>query len=186
MRNLAVLSMLGLLAGCAPDPLSAYDVVLKTTFDCSQVGLGAVQCTDDETLAALSISGRWIIEDKGGANLLNPASDFILTAENGRTVTGLHFVDTGAIETQTCGNETYGQCYFGRKTATTFDQDLSCTEISDFAYDFLVLDDEIAGLSAETRVTEETCGTSVVSQVIVEVTGTRSEDAVYAREDLTP
>ncbi len=185
MRPFVLLVLWACVAGCAPDPLSAYDVVLTTTFDCTQVGQGAVQCTDDETLAALTVTGRWVIEDKGGANLLNPLSDFILTAETGRTVTGVHFVD-GAAETTSCTGQTAGQCYFGRKTASVFDEDVTCTEISDYAYDFLIDGDDLAGISAETRVTEETCGTSVVSQTIVSVVGVRSDDVVYAREDRTP
>jgi hypothetical protein len=196
------------LLGCAQDPMSGYDVELRTSQDCTQVGISAPQCVDAAAALARVRAGRWIVEDKGGANILNPFSSFMLTTDRGRTVSGVHFPNDAALATTpSCAGEG-GVCYFARVRVDTIDDETGCQSIEERSFDFRVVDEVLTGTAMETRligfeeqcsVDEDevetcelvplaACGTTTVAQIIVEATGLLVDDPVRARdrEELLP
>jgi len=196
------------LAGCAVDPLTAFDVELVVSQDCTQTGISAPQCADPEEAAARVRFGRWTIEDKGGANILNPLSSFLLTSDRGRTLSGVHFVNDGALATTLSCTGEGGTCYFARVRVDTIDDETGCQAIEERAFDFRVTDGALTGISSETRligfeevcttdaegvetcelVPLEACGTTTIAQIIVEATGVLVDEPVRARdpEELLP
>lgn len=171
-------------AGCGPaDNLQAFDVELQVVSDCTQVAQNAVQCTDEEELAAVTRSGRWYVEDLGGANALNPLNNFILTTDRGRSITGVHFANTGALaETESCKGEG-GECYFAQTREDFLDEVTACQETFATAFDFRIeADGTLVGLGQDVRIADEGCGTPSVGQVLTGVTGLPADDTVLARE----
>jgi hypothetical protein len=188
--------------------MSGYDVLLQTSQDCTQVGINAPQCVDAEAAGERVRAGRWIVEDKGGANILNPLSSFMLTTDRGRTLSGVHFPNDGLLATTLSCTGEGGECYFARVRVDTIDEETGCQAIEERAYDFRVVDDVLTGVSTETRligfeeqcttdaegvetcelVPLDACGTTTVAQKIVDATGTFLEDPVRARdtEELLP
>jgi hypothetical protein len=189
-RLLVLASALAAAAGCGPtDNLTAFDVEVTIFSDCSQTASSAPQCGDEEELRSTTRFGRWYIEDLGGANALIPLSQFILTDDQGRSVTGIHFVDNGAItETDACTGSG-GECYFARTQVDEANPDdpenLPENRCKTFAraYDFKVdLDGTLNGLWQDVQLENEVCSTPFVGQVLAEVSGTRVDEEVIARE----
>lgn len=162
--------------GCGPtDSIKTFDVELVTISECSQVGAGAVQCEDEAELATHTIFGQWIIDER--------ASDaFTLTTHQGRTLPGLYFANTSEISDQCRGQG--GTCYFARTRTDELDVENNCIQINQRALDS-VLDPEtntLGGIFSDITLTDENCGTPFVEEVIIEVTGTLTDESVYARE----
>lgn len=192
-------------AGCGPpDNISTYDVDVVLFSDCTQIASSAVNCVDESNLRAVTRSGMWVIEDLGGANALNPVSNFIITNDRGRSATGIHFVNNGAlVETNSCAGEG-GQCYFGLVRHETLDVDTGCATFDIQGYDFRVMPDGLlVGLYQEQRlegfrnqctqdpdtgeevcepVPDPACGTASVGQRLTEVSGQMRDEDVLARE----
>ncbi len=163
-------------SGCGPtDTIKTFDVELVTLSECSQVGAGAVQCEDAEELARHTTIGQWIIDER--------AQDaFTLTTHQGRTLPGLYFANNSEVSEQCTGGG--GTCYFARTRTDALDVESNCIEINQRALDS-VLDPEtntLNGLFSDITLTDENCGTPFVEEVIIQVTGTLSEESVYARE----
>lgn len=179
-------------AGCGPvDNLTAFDVEVTVFSDCSQTASSAPQCGDEEQLRSTTRFGRWYIEDLGGANALIPLSQFILTDDQGRSVTGIHFVDNGAVtETDSCDGSG-GECYFARTQVDEANPDdpdnLPENRCSTFAraYDFKIdFEGNISGIWQDVQIENEVCSTPFVGQVLAEVRGTVVDEEVMAREGL--
>ena len=184
-----ILALCGL-AGCGPaDNLTAFDVTVTVFSDCSQTASSAPQCRDEDDLRANSRWGRWYIEDLGGANVLIPINQFILTDDQGRSVTGIHFVDNGAVvETDSCDG-TGGECYFARTQIDEVNPDdpenLPENRCKTFAraYDFKIDNDgNLTGMWQDVQIENELCSTPFVDQVLAEVRGTIVDEEVRARE----
>lgn len=176
----ALLGVLGAalaLAGCGGDDssLRTYDIHLVTQSDCSQVGQGAVSCEDPEALAALSVSGQWVFDYRG-------ADTFVVTTDEGRAVPGIFFNNTGDIETTACTGQG-GVCHFARARKDELDVESSCFKIRERVIDVYIQDDDtLTGQLSDVQFTDETCGTSLVTEVIVQVQGTLADETVAARE----
>lgn len=183
--------------GCAEeDNLSSFDVSLVDVEDCSQVGQGAVNCEDPETLNALERSGRWHLDDRGGENFIIPVASFILTDENGTTLAGVHLPNNGTIETLSCTGQG-GECYVAQEQRQGVDAESGCAEIVVEGADFFVIDGALEGMVVYQRsvgfdlvcdeegncqqAAIEGCET-YVSVATTEVRGSVTEDAVLARE----
>ena len=163
-------------SGCGPqDTIKAFDVELVTSSECSQVGVGAVQCEDPDELARHTILGRWIIDERD-----NEA--FILTTHRGRSLPGLFFPNTSEVTTQCNGSG--GTCYFARSRTDVFDTDINCVEISQRAFDSVFVPETgvLSGVFSDITVTDENCGTPFVQELLINVTGTLVDEAVLARE----
>lgn len=200
------ISLVGAIGCGPPDNLSSYDVEVVVFSDCTQIASSAVNCVTESELRAVSRSGLWIVEDLGGANVLNPVSNFVITNDQGRSATGIHFVNNGGlVETNSCLGEG-GQCYFGLVRHDTLDVESGCSTVDTQSYDFRVMPDGLlVGLYQEQRlegfrtectpdpetgeevcepVTDPACGTASIGQRLTEVTGMLREEDVLAREAL--
>jgi hypothetical protein len=193
MKNMRISLLLflcglcGWIGGCAEeDPLQAFDIVLVTISDCSQVGSNAVQCEDEEELQELQRTGRWVVEDQGGG--LPPIVNsgyFVVTTEDGSSYTGLHFQNDGSTATESCNGEG-GVCYFARTRSDSVDPNTECLTIHETSLDFRNMGGILKGVVTQTRFTDESCGTSTVGQVITSVNGVILAESVMAREGVSP
>ncbi len=162
--------------GCGPtDTIKAFDVVLETTSDCSQVGVGAVQCEDEAVLREKKTLGRWVIDERGQDSI-------VLTTHLGRVIPGLYFNNTDPISEECTGEG--GVCYFARARVDEIDVESNCIEIQQRALDsvFDPTEGTLRGTFSEIILTDENCGTPFVQEVLVEVEGTLVDEAVLARE----
>jgi len=172
-----------IVGGCAQeDPIQSFENRFVTISDCSQVGSNAVQCEDEVELQNIERTGRWVLEDEGGGlpPLVNQGY-FVATTEDGRSYTGLYFLNDGATETESCKGEG-GVCYFARSRTDSVDPNTQCLTIQETALDFKVVGGILSGLVSETRFTDESCGTATVGQAITSVNGIFQSDTVLARE----
>lgn len=168
-----------LVAGCGgpEDTLAAFEVTQVTFEDCSQVGAGAVQCADPAVLQALSTTGRWIFDYRG-------VDTFALTTDTGRVVPGVFFPNDGRVASESCTGQG-GRCHFARSRTDSVAPDTGCLRIEERVIDVVVLDDQISGVMSDVIVSDESCGTSNVRQVLIEVSGRALAEPVHAREELS-
>jgi len=170
------------LVACGGDPedtLSAFDVTLRTSSDCSQVGQGGVNCESEEDLLAVSTAGRWVFDYRG-------VDTFVLTTHTGKTVAGVYFRNDGRVTTRACEGQG-GICHFARTRFTTSDANSECEQITERVVDVVAGDDgRLFGQMTDVSFTAETCGTSLITEVIIDVSGDVAEEPVRAREGLTP
>lgn len=178
--SLAVgLSFAGLLGGCGPeDTLQAYEVTITTTEDCSQVGAGPVQCADPEVLRQVSTTGRWIFDYRG-------VDTFALTTDTGRVLPGVYFSNNGGLISESCTGQG-GRCHFARSRTDSVDPNTGCLRIEERVIDVFDLDGALSGLMSDVIVSDESCGTSNVRQILIEVTGHPVDEPVHAREVFEP
>ena len=168
------------LFGCGPvDTLTTFDVELVTFSDCTQVSLG-VTCEDEGTVREIVREGRWTFDDRG-------SSFFVLTTEDGKSLTGIRFPDDGQVTTEACtGQGGGGECFFGRTRQDGIDPDTGCAITAQFQTDILIKDETLSAITADVVATEEDCEDVFISQVLVEVRGTLAENDVLARERGVP
>jgi hypothetical protein len=162
---------------CGPvDTLAAFDVTLVVSSDCVVVGAGSADCIGEDATVGLLRTGRWTIDHRNGYNALF----FVLTDEEGRAITGVHFPNSGDPATNKCVGQG-GECYFATTSVTTTDAD-GCDETRETVVDGFVTGDVINALEVYTRLNGDACEEAIQEQVLTDVTGTRSDDAVLARE----
>lgn len=163
-------------AACGPtDTIKTFDVELVTISECSQVGAGAVQCEDESELENHTIFGQWIIDERA-------PDAFTLTTHRGRTLPGLYFPNNSEISAQCTGQG--GICYFARTRTDELDVENNCIQINQRALDSVLTPETntLSGVFSDITLTDENCGTPFVEEVIIQVTGTLSDESVYARE----
>jgi len=188
-------------AGCGPEEnLSAFDVSIVAVDDCVQVGQGAVSCADPEELSKLVQRGRWILDDRGGENMIVPLASFILTDESGATLPGYHLPNDGTYPTSSCTGQG-GQCYLAQDAWESVNKETGCPVVEATGADFFVFEQKLEGISvfqhAEgfqlvcdedgncSQNAVEGCET-FVSIATAKVTGTAAKDLVLAREVNAP
>lgn len=175
----ALVALLALGAGCAPeDTLLPFDVTLITLSDCSQVGQGGVNCEDEEDLQGVTLQGRWIFDYRG-------ADTFAVTTESGKTIAGVYFANDGRVETTACQG-TGGVCHFARTRFAATDEATGCTKLTERVIDVVASDEGLLfGQMTDVSVVEE-CETSLITQVIIDVSGAELDEAVRSREGAQP
>lgn len=195
MRQLLSVSLLSVFcclgpAGCAADMFQSFDVVLAVQSDCSQTGSNDIQCADEELVSVQSTTGRWVLEDRGGANAINPVGDFLLTTEVGVPVSGLYFSVQPVADGEEdpyppiCSGNIGQRCYLAFLDSTIVDVEVGCQDTLQTIYAFRIDDEGIMrGEMTEQQLTAEGCGASFVSQRITSVVGTLAESDVLAREE---
>lgn len=169
------------LVGCGEpeDTLAPFDVTLMTVSDCSQVGQGGVNCENEADLLEVSVSGRWVFDYRG-------VDTFIVTTHTGKSVAGVYFTNDGRVTTRSCQGEG-GTCHFARTRFATTDEGTGCTQIIERVIDVVTADDgTLFGEMTDVAFTDETCGTSLITEVIVSLDGAAVEQAARVREGVSP
>jgi hypothetical protein len=180
MRSLLSIGALALLVGCGgpEDTLAAFDVTLVTFSDCSQVGQGGVNCTDEEELRSVTMAGRWIVDYRG-------IDTFSITTDDGRVLPGVYFNNDGRTQSPNCAGQG-GTCHFARTRSDEQDADTGCLRISERVIDVYVLDGEMSGQMSAVEFTDQSCGTPLIEELLVEVEGALVDEPVRAREVVLP
>ena len=177
--RLALLSAVVLGAGCAEeDDWKAFDVSYIAIQDCAQVGANAVQCEDAETLAKIAYQGRWIYDYSGSDTMT-------LLTDQGRFLPGVFFANDGRLTTVTCLGGG-GVCHFARSRTESRDPSTGCLRIIERRVDVVIENDALAGEIVEETMSDESCGTANIRQLISQVSGTRVDEVVLAREEVSP
>lgn len=161
-------------AGDDEDTLQPFEVSLTTMSDCSQVGQGAVNCTDESALRALTTTARWVIDYRG-------PDTFVLLTDTGRTLPGVYFANDGRVQTRSCTGEG-GTCHFSRTRFAGEDPQSGCPRQLQRVVDLRTVDGELVGEASDVSFTEEGCESSLVRELLIEVTGVAVDEAVPARE----
>lgn len=185
---------LSLAGACAePEDVFAYDVALRSLSDCRQTGQ-TTQCAQAEELDDTVVRGRWAVETR-------ETGEFVVTMHDGRVLTGLWFPNDERLDPAAeqgsplvvpaadrpadavgCSGEG-GTCFFARQSRDSTDTSLSCLRSDAFAVIFHELDE--GGMRGEVVTAYQTatdCSTPSAAVGIVDVTGTRAEEASLARE----
>jgi hypothetical protein len=178
-RVLASLSFALLLSACGSEgTLATYAVTLQTIFDCERVGQqGNVSCADEDALAAVRVTGRWVFEYIG-------RDTFVLLTDDGRTLPGVYFTDTGRVQTNACTG-TGGVCHFARVRSSGSDTN-GCLRQSQYLVDFTVNDGALSGILFDETFTAEGCASPFLRQMQGSITGELVETDVFARERYEP
>lgn len=167
------------LSACGEDDAwHAFDVTYTATQDCSQVGANAVQCEDTDALAETTYQGRWIYDYAGSDTLT-------LITETGRFLPGVYFKNDGRLTTVACQGGG-GICHFARSRTESRDPQTGCIRLIERRVDVVVEDDELRGELVEETMSDESCGTANIRQLISAVSGTRVKEALLAREEGEP
>lgn len=164
--------------GGEEDTVVPFDVTLTPFSDCEQVGQGGVNCATEDELRSVTVKGRWIVDYRG-------ADTFVLLTEDGRTVPGVYFPDTGQVETRACTGAG-GTCHFARVRSASTDPQSGCPRNEERVVDLTVNDGQLTGEMSDIAFTEEGCGTSIIRELLIEVTGTEADEIVPARAEFTP
>lgn len=160
------------------DDWKAFDVSHMAIQDCAQVGANAVQCEDAEALAKIAYQGRWIYDYSGSDTMT-------LLTENGRFLPGVFFANDGRLTTIACLGGG-GICHFARSRTESRDPTTGCLRIIERRVDVVIENDALAGEIVEETMSDESCGTASIRQLISQVSGTRVEEVVLAREEVSP
>lgn len=187
MRALRAALALGALgaASCAEPPdVVAYDVELAMISDCRQTGVNT-QCTQADELDDTVRRGRWFVEERD-------TGEFVLTLEDGRTMTGLSLLNDGsnalvvpAADDPTaavgCSGEG-GICYFARDSRSSTDTSLNCPREDEHAVIFHVVEGAVRGQVVVAFQTSSDCSTPSAAVAIVDVKGAEVDEPSRARE----
>lgn len=173
-----LLGCLALIACGDDDAWVAFDVSYAATQDCAQVGANAVQCEDAAALAQTTYEGRWIY-DYAGSNTLT------LITDTGRFLPGVYFQNDGRLNTVACQGGG-GTCHFARSRTESSDPQTGCIRIIERRVDVVLEGEQLAGELVEETMSDESCGTANIRQLIFQVNGSRVPEAVLAREEVSP
>jgi hypothetical protein len=169
-----------LLSACGgEDTLAPFDVTLTAFSDCEQVGQGGVNCADEGALRAVSVEGRWVIDYRTG-------NTFVLVTENGRSLPGVYFANDGRVATRACTGAEGGTCHFSRVRTTGEDPQSGCPRTEERVIDVVVADGQVQGQLSDVGFTAEGCGTPIIRELLVQVTGAAASEAVRARQEFGP